>query len=239
MISRREKMLYGRADSRSNGASMSILDFRLSRRAALAVASSALIGLAAPAAADKASSGKVPVDELMAPNALPDVVEGKAEAPVTIVEYASMTCSHCAAFHRDVYPALKKNYIDAGKVKFILREFPLDPLATAAFMLARNAGDKRDAVVDLLFAQQKSWAFVEKPLDGLAGVLKFTGLGQQAFEAVLKDEALYENVNKVRDRAAEKFGINATPTFFINGERYSGEISIADFDKIIAEKSKS
>ena len=78
--------------------------------------------------------------ELMAPNALPDVVEGEANAPVTIVEYASMTCSHCAAFHHDVYPALKKNYVDTGKAKFILREFPLDPLATAAFMLARELG---------------------------------------------------------------------------------------------------
>lgn len=217
---------------------MSIFDFRLSRRVGLAVAASALIGFVVPATAEKTPSGKVSVDELMAPNALPDVVEGKADAPVTIVEYASMTCSHCAAFHRDVYPTLKTNYIDSGKAKFILREFPLDPLATAAFMLARNAGDKRDAVVDLLFAQQKNWAFVEKPLDGLASVLKLTGLGQQAFEAVLKDEKLYENVNKVRDRAAEKFGINSTPTFFINGERYSGEISIADFDKIIADKSK-
>lgn len=217
---------------------MSTFDLCFSRRAALAAAAFVLLGLTAPASAEKTPSGKVPVDELMAPNALPDIVEGKADAPVTIVEYASMTCSHCAAFHRDVYPALKKNFIDTGKVKFILREFPLDPLATAAFMLARNSGDKRDAVVDLLFAQQKNWAFVDKPLDGLANVLKQTGLGQEAFQSTLKDQQLYENVNKVRDRAAEKFGINATPTFFINGDRYSGEIGEADFDKIIASQGK-
>jgi protein-disulfide isomerase len=218
---------------------MPCFDLRFSRRAALAAAATAVLGFVAPAFGQKAPIGKVAVDELMSPNALPDVVEGKADAPVTIVEYASMTCSHCAAFHKDVYPALKKNYIDTGKVKFILREFPLDPLATAAFMLARAAGDKRDAVVDLLFAQQRSWAFVDKPLDGLATVLKFTGVGQQAFEATLKDQQLYENVNKVRDRAAEKFGINSTPTFFINGDKYNGEITVADLDKIIAEKSKS
>jgi protein-disulfide isomerase len=211
----------------------------LSRRAALAGAFLSLLGLSAPALAEKASSGKVPIEDLMAPNALPDVAEGKADAPVVIVEYASMTCSHCAAFHRDVYPALKKEFIDTGKVRFILREFPLDPLATAAFMLARNSGDKRDAVIDLLFAQQKNWAFVEKPLDGLANVLKLTGLGQQAFEATLKDQQLYENVNKVRDHAAEKLGINSTPTFFINGERYSGEIGVSDLEKIIADKTKS
>jgi protein-disulfide isomerase len=213
---------------------MQSFDLPLPRRAALAAAAFAAIGLASPAFAQKAPNGKVSVVELMAPGALPDIVEGKADAPVTIVEYASMTCSHCAAFHRDVYPALKKNYIDTGKVKFILREFPLDPLATAAFMLARNAGDKRDAVVDLLFAQQKNWAFVDKPLDGLANVLKQTGLGQEKFEETLKDQQLYENVSKVRDRAAEKFGINSTPTFFINGDKYNGEMSLADLDAIIA-----
>lgn len=209
----------------------------ISRRNLLAVAACALTIASAPARAEKSASGKAPVDELMAPGALPDIVQGSAEAPVTIVEYASMTCSHCAAFHHEIYPALKKSYIDTGKAKFILREFPLDPLATAAFMLARELGDKRDAGVDLLFSQQKNWAFGDKPLDGLANVLKQAGLGQEKFEAVLKDQALYEKVNKVRDRAAEKFGVNSTPTFFINGDKYTGEMSVADFDKIIAAKS--
>jgi protein-disulfide isomerase len=208
------------------------------RRRFLVAAACALCA-AAPAFADKSPSGKVSVEELMAPNALPDVVEGAASAPVTIVEYASMTCSHCAAFHHDVYPELKKKYIDTGKVKFILREFPLDPLATAAFMLARELGDKRDAAVDLLFSQQKNWAFSDKPLDGLANVLKQTGLGQEKFEAVLKDQALYENVNKVRNRGAEKFGVNSTPTFFVNGDKYGGEISLEDWDKIIASKTEA
>ncbi len=210
--------------------------FSLSRRR-LMIAAGAILLAVAPVHAEKAGSGKVSVDELMAPNALPDIVEGDPKAPVTIVEYASMTCSHCAAFHRDVYPALKEDYIDTGKAKFILREFPLDPLATAAFMLARELGDKRDAVVDLLFAQQKNWAFVDKPLDGLANVLKQAGLGQEKFEAVLKDQALYEKVNAIRNRANEKFGVNSTPTFFLNGEKYTGEITIDDFGKIIAAKT--
>ncbi len=223
------------APSPKEQANMSFSFFSLSRRR-LIVAAGAML-LAGPALADKAPAGKVSVEELMAPNALPDIVEGDANAPVTIVEYASMTCSHCAAFHHEVYPALKKNYIDAGKAKFILREFPLDPLATAAFMLARELGDKRDAVVDLLFAQQKNWAFVDKPLDGLASVLKQAGLSQDKFEAVLKDQALYEKVNAVRTRANEKFGVNSTPTFFINGDKYTGEITIDDFGKIIAAKT--
>jgi len=208
----------------------------LPRRHFLLAAASALFA-SAPAYAEKSPSGKVSPEELMAPDALPDVVEGSANAPITIVEYASMTCSHCAAFHRDVYPELKKNYIDTGKVKFILREFPLDPLATAAFMLARELGDKRDAAVDLLFSQQKNWAFADKPLDGLANVLKQTGIGQEKFEAVLKDQTLYDNVNKVRNRAAEKFGVNSTPTFFVNGDKYTGEMTLADLDQIIASKS--
>jgi protein-disulfide isomerase len=210
----------------------------ITRRRLLALAAGALAVVTAPARAEKAATGSFPIAELMAPNALPDIAEGKPDAPVTIIEYASMTCTHCAAFHQNVYGDLKKNYIDTGKVRFILREFPLDPLATAAFMLARELGeDKRDAAVNLLFSQQKNWAFVDKPLDGLANVLKQTGMGQERFEAILKDQALYEKVNKVRDRAAEKFGVNSTPTFFVNGEKYTGEVSLADIDKIIAAKA--
>jgi protein-disulfide isomerase len=217
---------------------MAHMRFSASRRALLAAASLAFAFIAAPAFAEKASSGKVPVDELMAPNALPDIVQGKADAPVTIVEYASMTCSHCAAFHHDVYPLLKQNFIDTGKVKFILREFPLDPLATAAFMLARALDDKRDAAVDLLFAQQKNWVMNDTPFDSLANVMKQTGLSTDKFESTLKDKKLMEGVVAVHDRAVEKFGISATPTFFINGERYSGEITYPDFEKIIAGKLK-
>ena len=211
--------------------------FNLTRRRLMGLASSIILMSMTPALADKTASGKVSVDELMAPNALPDIVEGNADAPVTIVEYASMTCSHCAAFHRDVYPELKKKLIDTGKAKFMLREFPLDPLATAAFMLARELGDKRNAVVDLLFSQQKNWAFTEKPLDGLANVLKQTGMGQEKFEAILKDQSLFDKVNKIRDRASEKFGVNSTPTVFIHGEKYPGEINLADFEKIVTAKS--
>lgn len=217
---------------------MAFFAFEITRRRLLTAATGLLCLAAAPALAEKAGSGSFPVSELMAPNALPDIAEGKVDAPVTIIEYASMTCTHCAAFHQNVYGDLKKNYIDAGKVRFILREFPLDPLATAAFMLARELGeDKRDAAVNLLFSQQKNWAFTDKPLDGLANVLKQAGMGQERFEAILKDQALYEKVNKVRDRAAEKFGVNSTPTFFVNGEKYTGEVSLADIDKIIAAKT--
>ena len=191
-------------------------------------------GLAFSPGAAFALDGKVDVAELMAPDALPDSWVGKADAPITIVEYASMTCSHCAAFHNDTYPLLKKNYLDTGKARFTLREFPLDALAAAAFMLARAAGDKREALVDLLFAQLKNWAFVDKPLDALEQQVKQAGIGSEEFKKVLQDNALYQNVLKVRQRGADKFGVDSTPTFFINGERKKGEIAPADLDKTLA-----
>jgi protein-disulfide isomerase len=185
-----------------------------------------------------APDSTAPVEGLMAESALPDIVEAKPvdgkEPPVTIVEYASMTCSHCAAFHATTYPALVSKYIDTGKVRFILREFPLDPLATAAFMLARCAGpDKRDAMVDLLFQQQRNWAFVDKPIEALASIVKQTGMSQESFEACLKDQTMHEKVNEVRDHAAEKFGVNATPTFFFNGVKHNGEITPDELDKLL------
>ena len=204
-----------------------------SRRHLLAVAT-ATTGLALAPELAFALDGKVDVKELMAPDALPDVWVGKADAPVTIVEYASMTCSHCAAFHQETYPLLKKNYLDTGKARFTLREFPLDALAAAAFMLARAAGDKREALVDLLFAQQKNWAFVDKPLDALENTVKQAGIGSDEFKKVLQDKTLYENVLKVRQRAADKFGVDSTTCFFINGVRKKGEIAPGDLDKLLA-----
>jgi protein-disulfide isomerase len=172
--------------------------------------------------------------ELFAKEALPDIVQGKADAPVTMIEYASMTCSHCAHFHATVYPTLIKDYVDTGKVRFILREFPLDPLATAGFMLARCEGpDKRSAVVDLLFAQQQSWAFVDKPLEALSGILKQTGMSKDSFEACLKDQKLYDQVNAVRDRGSNAFGVSATPTFYVNGTKVTGEVNPATLSKIL------
>ena len=208
----------------------------LSRRPVLgAIGLTALLGTLPAQAQAAAKPDKVSMDDIMAANALNDVVLGGADAKVTIVEYASMTCTHCARFHEEVYPALKAKYIDTNKIKFILREFPLDPLATAGFMLARCAGsdEKRTALVDLMFSQQKSWAFVDKPIEALLNLSKQAGFTQEAFEACLKNQSLYEGINKIRDRASEKFGVDATPTFYINGQRRSGEMSIDELDKAI------
>ena len=176
----------------------------------------------------------VPADQLMAIGPLPDIVQGSAAAPVTIIEYASMTCTHCAAFHDSTWPELKSKYIDSGRVKFILREFPLDPLATAGFMLGRCAGtDKRNLLIDQLFAQQKSWAFVDKPIEPLLAIVKTIGFSQTDFENCLRNQDLYEQVSQSRERSAEAFNIDSTPTFFINGHKLTGELTIVDFDKAI------
>lgn len=190
-------------------------------------------GLAARAAPAMAAGDDVAVADLMAPGPLPDSVIGDPAAPITIVEYASMTCPHCAAFHVETFAKLKSEYLDAGKAKFILREFPLDPLATAAFMLARFAGDKRDAMVDLMFAKQQSWAYAEKKIEALANLVKQAGLSQADFDTCLRDQALYDKVNKIRDIAAEKFKVSSTPTFFINGRRHGGAFTAAEMAALI------
>lgn len=165
---------------------------------------------------------------------LGDVWLGKEDCKVSIIEYASMTCSHCAAFHEKTWPTLKAKYIDTGKVRFTLREFPLDPLATAGFMLARCDGnDKYYAVTDLLFSKQRDWAFTDKPVDALSKLMKQAGFTQEKFESCLKNQQIYDAVNWVKDRGAEKMGVNSTPTFFINGQVQRGALSIEELDKIL------
>jgi protein-disulfide isomerase len=214
---------------------------RKSRRQILEIAAAAgltfagLGGLAGSLTAPvQAQSATVPVDELMAKEALPDIAQGKADAPITIVEYASMTCGHCARFHAETYPILLKNYIDTGKVRLILREFPLDPLAAAGFMVARCVGpEKRNLMIDLLFDKQQDWAFTPKPLDALSGLVKQTGMSQETFNSCINNQTLYDQVNEVRDHAAQKFGVNATPTFFVNGKKITGEISPKTLDTLL------
>jgi len=177
-----------------------------------------------PSAADLAAAGP-----------LGDVWLGSPDAKCTIIEYASMTCSHCAAFHAETWPKLKSTYIDTGKVRFTLREFPLDPLASAGFMLARCAGnDKYMAMTDLLFDKQSDWAFVKKPLEALASLTKQAGFTQKSFEDCLKNQEIRAGVESVRSRAEKLLGVDATPTFFINGKKYDGEMSFEAMDKIIA-----
>ncbi len=207
--------------------------------AGLAAGALALPIAALPSAALAQANGSVPVADLMAEGALPDMWEGSKDAPITIIEYASMTCSHCAHFHEATYPTLKSKYIDTGKVRFTLREFPFDPVAVAGFMVARCAGEKREAMIGLLFSQQKNWAFSDKPLQGLTALVKQTGMSQEKFDACLQDKALYTKVNEVFEKASKVFKVDSTPTFFINGKKVSGALSPEELDKQLEPLLKS
>lgn len=180
-----------------------------------------------------ASSGSVDMAKLLEPGALPEMMIGEADAPVTVVEYASMTCGFCATFHRDTYPEIKTRYVDTGKVRFIVREFPFDPRSAAAFMLARCSGDRYFAMVDVMFQQQDNWARAEDGRAAMLQIAKLAGFSQEEFEACLTDQKLLDDVNKVRNRAANEFEVDATPTFFINGSKYSGALTVGEMSAII------
>jgi protein-disulfide isomerase len=211
--------------------------------AAAAFAMAAHWGLAPAAAQRRRGSGpsEVAPEELMRPGPLPDLALGSAEAPITVVEYASMTCGHCANFHNKVFPTLKEKYIDTGKVRFILREFPLDNLAAAASMLARCAGEgKTYPLITALFAKQEEWAFVRTdPRPELLKIAKQAGFTQESFEKCLTDQKLLDDISAVRDKAANTFGVNSTPTFFINGKKLAGGPTLEEFEKAFASALKS
>ena len=187
----------------------------------------------APAANAPQASGTVDMAKLLEEGALPEMVLGNADAPVTIVEYASMTCGHCANFHRNTLPEIKTNYIDTGKARLIMREFPFDPRAEAGFMLARCADDKYFAMVDVLFQQHSSWVSVENAREALLQISRLAGFSQESFEACLTNQELLDDVRAVRERGATDFGVDATPTFFINGNKYSGALTVAEMSAII------
>ena len=186
------------------------------------------------AAAQTSTGADVSMADLLVPGPLGDEIQGQADAPVTIVEYASMTCPHCSHFHETTYPEMKKKYIDTGKVRFIFREFPLDPLALAASMLARCAGkDRYFPLIDAFFAQQKDWV-VQKPLQPMFAIAKQAGFTQQSFDECLANQRLLTGLEEQRTRATQKFNVNSTPTFFINGKTVRGALTPEELDKQVA-----
>jgi len=176
------------------------------------------------------------------PVSLPDMALGPANATVTITEYASMTCPHCAAFTETVFPKIKSEFIDSGKIRFVFREFPLDIKAAAGSMLARciakDDSGKYFAVVDLLFKQQNDWVG-KNTTETMTRIGKQDGLSQQAAESCLKDQALLDKIAADQKFASEVLKVDSTPTFFINGEKIKGETSFEEFDKKIKSLLKS
>ncbi len=191
------------------------------RQLLLAGTALAIMGIGAPAfALDVAELNKAP--------ALGEMALGAGEdAKVTIIEYASATCGHCAAFHNDAYKKLKAEYIDTNKVRFVFREYPLNDAALAAFMIARAAPkESYFPLMDVFFETLDTWA--KNPAEGLLNIAKQAGFTQEKFDATLKDQNLAKAIMEIRD-GGTKFGVEGTPTFFINGELYDGERTFEAF----------
>jgi protein-disulfide isomerase len=197
------------------------------------IGAATISGMTLPSFITPALADDVSPADLAEQGAAGDVVLGSDKAPVTIYEYASMTCPHCAHFSAETFPELKKRYIDTGKVKFIFREFPLDALAAAGFMLARCAGnDKFMPIIETLFAKQADWV-VKEPIEPLKSIAKQFGFTEESFNQCLANQKVLDNIQAVRDRAVQKFAVNSTPTFFVNGKRIQGDVSIEDMAKEI------
>ena len=153
------------------------------------------------------------------PGPMGEKILGDENADVTIIEYASMTCGHCGSFHVNTMPGIKEKYIDTGKAKLYFREFPGDPRAAAAFMLARCAPEDRYfALIDLMFKQQATWVQSANVVDELFKISKLAGFTQEAFNACLKNQELLDNVLAVKNKAIEDYGVGSTPTFFIKAQ---------------------
>jgi protein-disulfide isomerase len=199
-----------------------------------AIAASATGGFSASAFAQNFSAA-----ELHAAPALGDRTLGSDDAKVVVVEYASATCPHCAAFHTGVFRELKSEFIDTGKIRFISREFPLDDMALAGFMVARCVpDDKYFGMLDLIYEQQKTWAGPNARAE-LLKMAKLAGLGEAEFDACLKNEELAKGILAIRKDGAEKFDVKATPTFYVNGVKLEGGNDIASFRKAIEAAASS
>jgi protein-disulfide isomerase len=231
-LARRRENVQCPARFPSSGACIIVKQLVFGRRILLSLGFLAL-GLAAAAAAPPAPERTVDMATVLKPGPLPELSLGNADG-VPIVEYGSLTCPHCAAFSREVMPKLKSQYIDTGKVHFIFREFSRNPLDVAAFVLARCVGDdKALATIDLLFAQQDKWAFVDSPLEPLLAAVRPTGLSHDKATACLKDQAKADAMQKIVKTAEDVVKVQGTPTFVIDGKVYGGELSMADFDAIL------
>lgn len=189
----------------------------------LAAAASALslsgLGMAQGAEGDVVDTAK-----LMAPaGGLADHFEGNPEAPVTVIEYASPTCPHCAAFHISVYEPFKQAYIDTGKVRFVVRPFARNALDAAIFLLAEAAGpDHYHEVVSTFFKTQNEWGMSDKPRDAIYAVAQQLGFTEETFNAALTNQEVFTGIEALKNQALDEFGLTGTPTFYVNGKTLSG-----------------
>jgi len=174
----------------------------------------------------------IDLEKLNEPSEIGEMELGSPDAKVTIIEYASASCPHCARFHKETFPLLKRDYIDTGKVRLVFREFPHNDVALAAFMLARCAPpDKYFPLIEAIFATQESW--LKEPKTGLFRLARFAGFSPAAFDACLKNNVIARDVLAVKNKATTEFGVHGVPAFFINGKLFTGALSIDKMKSII------
>jgi protein-disulfide isomerase len=229
------------------GEPMQLSEMQLTKRQLMSGVAAATATLALSTAAHAAvempqPEGDVDMEAVLKPGELPEMALGPEDAKVKIVEYMSMTCPHCAHFHNTTFDEIKKKYVDTGKVRFIIREFPFDPAAAAAFMLARcNASDPAKLstpeqyfpMVSMLFKQQETWAAADDRRAALLQMSKLAGFSEDSFTKCLTNQKLLDEVNATRERGSKEFGVNATPTFLINGKRYAGDMTVDSMSALI------
>ncbi len=176
-------------------------------------------------------------DALATPNPLGEVTLGQANAPITVVEYASLTCSHCGDFHNNVLPVLKREYVDTGKVKFHFRPFPLDPFASAAAMLVQCTPARvQTGFLDVLFARQNEWLRAQEPIKKLQAYARQTGMSGEEFVLCLQNQKVLDGIRAMQKAANIELGVESTPTFFVNGEKVEGNIGVEKFRALLDGK---
>jgi protein-disulfide isomerase len=222
------------------------------REILLAIALVASVLMAAPAVAQNnlvpGGAGQPPQPGVQAPPPAADAdtsvlkltpddrILGNKDAPVTIIEYASLTCPHCMHFATEVLPALKKKWIDTGKVKLVMRDYPLDGLALKAAEIARCAPrDKFYPFIDTLFQTQEKWATAKDPQAELQRLALMGGMSKKQFDDCVADKKVENDVVNSRLVATQKLNVNATPTFFINGTKFDGDPTVEAFDQVLSK----
>lgn len=163
-----------------------------------------------------------------------EMVLGSPDAPVTIVEYSSLTCPHCATFHRDTLPKIKKDYIDSGKVRLIFNDFPFERVGYTAAIVVRCAPkESRFAMLDMLFTTQTAWAGQKNPIAGLYEAAQLGGLSKETIDACLQNQDVQDGILERLKEGRDKLAIESTPTFFVNGTRIVGAQPYEDFKRAI------
>ena len=186
-----------------------------------------------------ATVGQARADIASIEDAIKPATVGNSDAPVTIIEYASLGCSHCAHFHNEIYPKLKRDYIDTGKAKLVFTDFPLGTPALAAAMIARCSGPKRYlGFIDIFFRAQRQWSHAEHPLEALKKTARFGGLNSDDVDACLKQQKLIDYLQETARKASTKHEINSTPSFLINGKKVAGALEYEKFREYVDEALK-